>query len=146
MSNRIIRINPTGDNNDLCAYCLKGFVNKRNILDQHITRYNNPGEKHEVENMRNCLQEDTRKDVSILIPASIVVFDANGGKTDVEFDGFIIHPNRKTQQVTFLEAKVSREAGHAENELKQKLVKLGFSVPNDSIIRSGYDAHYNHSI
>ena len=74
------------------------------------------------------------------------MFDANGAKTDVEFDGFIIHPYRKTQQVVFLEAKVSREAGHAESELKQKLVKLGFSVPSDSIIRSGNDAHYIHSI
>lgn len=146
LSNRIIRINPTGDNNDVCAYCLKGFVNKRNTLDQHVKKYSDHGEKHEVENMRSCLQEDTKKDVSILIPASIIVFDANGAKTDVEFDGFIIHPYRKTQQVVFLEAKVSREAGHAESELKQKLVKLGFSVPSDSIIRSGNDAHYIHSI
>lgn len=146
LSNRIIRINPTGNNNHICVYCLKGFANKRNILNQHIMSYNDPGERHEVEHMINFLQNDTKKDISILIPASIVVLDVNGGKTDVEFDGFIIHPYRKEHQVVFLEAKVSRAAGNAVKELKQKLLKLGFAILPADIIRSGNDAHYIYNI
>lgn len=146
LGNRTIWINPTGENNEICAYCLKGFANKIKKLDQHIKNYSDPGEKHEVENMKNYLQNDTKRDVSILIPASIVVLDVNGGKKDVEFDGFIIHPYRKKQQITFLEAKVSKGAGNASKELKQKLRKLGFSIQPSSIIRTGNDAHYIHSV
>lgn len=146
LNNRLISINSTGDNLDTCVYCLKGFVNKRKALDKHISNYVDPGAKHEVENMRTYLQTDTTKDISILVPASIVVFDSNGGKKDIEFDGIIIHPYRKSNQIVFLEAKISRAAGKAEKELKQKLTKLGFVVSAANIIRTGNDAYHVHNV
>lgn len=146
LKNRIIKINPTGDNNDVCAYCLRGSVNKKNILNNHIKNYSDPGEKHEIEHMINILHNDNRKDFSILIPASIIVLDINGGKSDVEFDGFIIHPYRKIEQIVFLEAKASKIAGKAKKELKIKLDKLNFNVNNNDIIRTGDDAYYSFSI
>lgn len=145
-NNRLIRINPTGNNIDSCVYCIKGFANKRKALDLHISNYVDPGAKHEVENMRTYLQTDTTKDISILVPASIVVFDSNGGKKDIEFDGIIIHPYRKSNQIVFLEAKISRAAGKAEKELKQKLTKLGFVVSAANIIRTGNDAYHVHNV
>lgn len=146
LDNRIIQINPTGDNNDICVYCIKGSKNKQSALDKHIKYYNEPGEKHEVEHMRNYMRNDVKKDLSILVPASIVVFDRNRGKKDVEFDGFIIHPFRTSHQIVFLEAKVSREAGHAEKELREKLKKLNFRINPNDVILTGCDAHYKHSL
>ena len=146
LNNRNIKINPTGDNNNICAYCLRGSVNKKNILNKHIEKYSDAGEKHEIEHMINIISNDNKKDFSILIPASIIVFDINGVKSEVEFDGFIIHPYRKTEQIVFLEAKVSKTAGKANKELKNKLDKLNFNVNYNDINRTGDDAYFLYSI
>lgn len=142
LNNRRIRINPTADNNNTCVYCVKGSVAKQNILNKHLANYSDDAKKHEIENMITFLENDVKRDVSILIPASIVVFDANERKTDVEFDGFIINPNRSSEQIVFLEAKVSKAAGNAKKELRNKLEKLGFHVDANDIHPSGNDAYY----
>ena len=111
-----------------------------------MSSYDEIDQKHEVENMRNYLQNDIKRDVSILIPASIIVFDQNGAKVDVEFDGIIIHPYRNTQQVIFLEAKLSRAAGHAESDLKMKLDKLNIPNAIEDIQRINSDAYFLYSI
>ena len=148
LDNRMIQINPTGEDNDedICVYCVKGSKNKLQIINNHIKYYNEPAQRHEVEHMRDYMQNETKKDLSILVPASIVVFDTNNSKTDVEFDGFIIHPYRTTHQIVFLEAKVSREAGHAEKELRKKLKRLNWEISPADITLTGFDAHYMHSL
>lgn len=148
LNNRRIRINPTGEynNKNICTYCIKGAKAKQNELSKHLSFYNDEGEKHEIENMINFLLNDTKRDLSLLIPASIVVFDVSGSNTDVEFDGFVINPWRVSDQLIFLEAKVSRAAGNAKRELRKKLIKLGFEVNPNDIIRTGNDAFYNYTI
>ena len=66
----------------------------------------NEDENHEVEFLLSQIEGDSINDTTITIPASIIVYqkDAVGRKLS-EFDGLIIHPMRKQNQVIFLEAK-----------------------------------------
>jgi len=146
LKNRNILINPSSSNISTCAYCVKGSNNRLNILLSHISKYEEGGAKHEVENMINNLTDDKIKDTSILIPSSIIVFDKNGEKSEVEFDGMVIHPYRLENQVVFLEAKETKAAGNAKKELKKKFDKLGIVYSLEKIEYKMPDAYYRYSI
>lgn len=86
----------------------------------------NEDENHEVEFLLSQLIDDTVNDTTITIPASILVYqkDAIGRKLS-EFDGMIIHPMRKVNQVIFLEAKNrDKKPSFGKNCLIEKLVSI----------------------
>lgn len=103
---------------------------------------------HEVNFLIECLENDTRNDTTITIPASILVYQKNApGKKLCEFDGMIIHPNRKSNQVILLEAKnTSNAPSYAKKCLCEKLDKIGYTYNKDNIKIKGYDAYLNLSI
>ena len=92
--------------------------------------YGTAGARHEVQFMRDCLLDDKTNDTSILIPASILLYQpSNPGKTFCEYDGLVIHPYRKEGQVLFLEAKDTKKAEQfAKRCLKEKFIKTDISL------------------
>lgn len=86
--------------------------------------------------------------MQLLIPASILVCrkDAVGRKLS-EFDGIIIHPMRKEQQVIFLEAKNrDRKPSFGKNCLVGKFGNFSFEYVADDIMIVDYDAYWKYSI
>ena len=78
--------------------------------------------------MNGCLKKDDINDTSITIPASILIIKKDlPGKILCEFDGMIIHPMRKNDQLIFLEAKnTSKNPSKAKKELAISLDKLNY--------------------
>ena len=108
----------------------------------------NKDENHEVEFLLSQISDDSVNDTTITVPASILVYqkDAVGRKLS-EFDGIIIHPMRKEQQVVFLEAKNrDRKPSFGKNCLKEKLDNFSFKYVADDVIIVGYDAYCKYSI
>ena len=92
---------------DTCVICTRGKKARINAIQNLLkSSIGNEDENHEVEFLLSQISDDSINDTTITIPASILVYqkDAVGRKLN-EFDGIIIHPMRKEQQVIFLEAK-----------------------------------------
>lgn len=92
---------------NICVVCTRGKNTRiKEIQSLLKTSIANEDENHEVEFLLSQIAEDSINDTTITIPASILVYqkDAVGRKLS-EFDGLIIHPMRKQNQVIFLEAK-----------------------------------------
>jgi hypothetical protein len=96
----------------------------------------------------NRLKEDNVNDTSISIPASILVYQKGAvGRKLCEFDGMIIHPFRKNEQMMFLEAKnTSNNPAYGRKCLKEKLDKLSFRYEYDDIAIVGFDAIWKYSL
>lgn len=108
----------------------------------------NKDENHEVEFLLSQIAGDSINDTTITIPASILVYqkDAVGRKLS-EFDGMIIHPMRKENQVIFLEAKNrDRQPSFGKNCLKEKFDKFTFDYSEDDIKIVDYDAYWKYTI
>lgn len=108
---------------DTCVICTRGKNTRiraiQNLLKSSV---GNEDENHEVEFLLSQISNDSINDTTITIPASILVCrkDAVGRKLS-EFDGIIIHPMRKEQQVIFLEAKNrDRKPSFGKNCLVEK--------------------------
>lgn len=126
-----------------CVICTFGSKNRLNaiqgLLDDSKAA---PNILHEGEFLRSRLLNDKRKDTSLTLPCSIVLYGEDG-KTDFEFDGLIIHPNRVAEQVVFLEAKLMKSKSiKARTELHAKLKDLGFDIPLDDLTLVGNDCYY----
>lgn len=147
--NRRMVINATSSS-PICLFCLKGKLNRKKAIDTHLSNYLPAPDpiRHEVEHMLNVISSDTKNDTAILIPASILLFSKSEveTKTEIELDGLVIFPFRTSDQIIFLESKKSRDAGHAEKELKQKLEKMGIEVYATNMHYTNPDAHYTYSI
>ena len=104
--------------------------------------------KHEVEFMESQLVQDNRNDTSICVPASIEASKKEEpGKQLCEFDGIVIHPMRKSEQVVFLEAKNTADhPGHGKKCLRRKLNKLKVSYEEEKIIVVDHDAVMKYSV
>lgn len=105
---------------------------------------------HEVDFLKNVLMLDNRNEVIITIPASIRV---NPYKEDEafphEYDGMIIYPNRKEDQVVFLEAKNGKFKYNNENAvdcLKHKLDDASIIYNPEDIIELGKDCYWYYTI
>lgn len=132
-----------------CVFCTRG--SKARIKEIENLLKNNFGtvdERHEVEFMKKCLQLDSTNDVSICIPASIVVLEKENQERKIcEFDGLIIHPNRKNNQIVFLEAKnTDKRESYGKKCLKEKFDKLGLEYNIDDIKIKDKDAMMEYSI
>lgn len=136
-------------NRDICVVCTRGKNTRikelRSLLKSSI---GNEDENHEVEFLLNQIRNDSVNDTTVTIPASILVYqkDAVGRKLS-EFDGMIIHPMRKTNQVIFLEAKNrDKKPAFGKNCLIEKLDKFSLEYTSDEIKIVDYDAYWKHSI
>lgn len=136
-------------NRDACVICTRGKnTRKRAIQNLLNSSIGNKDENHEVEFLLSQISDDSVNDTTITVPASILVYqkDAVGRKLS-EFDGIIIHPMRKEQQVVFLEAKNrDRRPSFGKNCLKEKLDNFSFKYVADDVIIVGYDAYCKYSI
>jgi len=130
-----IVIKPTIDR-DKCVICTRGKNSRVKELEDLL--HNSVGtadENHEVEFLLELLDSDSINDTSITIPASILVYQKNAvGRQLCEFDGLIIHPMRKTNQLVFLEAKNKNEKPtFAKNCLNEKLNKFSINYNDNNI-------------
>ena len=108
----------------------------------------NEDENHEVQFLLSQIVDDSTNDTTITIPASILVYqkDAIGRKLS-EFDGLIIHPMRKSNQVIFLAAKNrDKKPNFGKKCLMEKFSKFSFKYAPDTIEIVGYDAFWKYSI
>ena len=63
-----------------------------------------------------------------------------------EFDGLAIFPNRKENQILFLEAKYRRKEAGANKCLLEKFEKQHIDVDEADIQKVGHDCFYWHTI
>lgn len=141
-------IKPTIDR-EKCVICTRGKNTRVKEIKSLID--NSTGtedEKHETEFLLSRLISDSINDTSITIPASILLYQKNAmGRKLCEFDGMIIHPMRKTDQVVFLEAKNHNEKpALAKNCIKEKLNKLQIKYKYDDIQTVDCDAYLKYTV
>lgn len=142
-SNKLV-INPT-IHSKTCVVCTRGKKARLNCIDNLLKEAKgNEDERHEVEFIRNCLSDDTINDTSIIVPASIVVYTPQDkGDKSSEFDGIVIHPFRKVEQIRFFEAKNTEyKPTYAKKCLIRKFKKLSceFQYNEQDVIITGHDA------
>lgn len=135
-------IKPTIDR-ERCVACTRGKNARIRELSALVRgSVGNEDETHEAQFLLDCLKIDNVNDTSICIPASILVYNKNTiGKVLCEFDGMIIHPMRKQNQILFLEAKNTRyKPDYGKNCLIEKLNKLSIIYDANEIQTVGHDA------
>lgn len=134
---------------DSCVVCTRGKNTRIKELQLLLKNsIGNEDENHEVNFLLNQLTDDTVNDTTITIPASILVYqkDAIGRKLS-EFDGMIINPMRKINQVIFLEAKNrDKKPSFGKRCLIEKLDKFSLEYISDDITIVDYDAYWKYSI
>lgn len=141
-------IKPTIDK-EKCVICTRGKnMRIKALIDLLEQSVGTEDEKHEVEFMRTMLNQETTNDTTIMIPASILVFQKQAiGRTLCEFDGMIIFPVRKSEQVVFLEAKNRKDSPSVgKNCLREKFDKLSIEYSIDDICLEKCDAYYLYSV
>lgn len=141
-------INPT-INKESCVVCTRGKNMRIKELKSLLkSSTGNEDENHEAKFLLSQLANDVINDTTITIPASILIYKKNAvGKKLCEFDGMIIHPMRKVNQVIFLEAKNTRKhPDYAKKCLAEKLNKLSLEIISTDIKTVNHDAFYKYSI
>ncbi len=132
-----------------CVLCTRGKNSRieelKNILEQGLGTND---ERHEVEFLISCLDNDNKNDISITVPSSILVLEKDKQvKKICEFDGMIIHPNRENNQIVILEAKnINKSPSFAKKCLVKNLEKLNIPYDEDSLEIRNYDAMVKISI
>jgi len=143
-----IVIKPTIDK-EKCVICTRGKNARINEIESLLVcTIGHENQNHEIQFMRKLLKTDVLNDTSITIPASIVVYQRDAvGRKLCEFDGLIIHPMRKANQIIFLEAKnTSYKPAGGKKCLMEKLNKLLFEYSSDDIMIDGHNAYWNLSV
>ncbi len=136
-------------NRDICVICTRGKNTRIKKLQSLLkSSIGSEDENHEVDFLLSRVFNDSINDTTITIPASILVYqkDATGRKLS-EFDGLIIYPMRKSNQVVFLEAKNrDKNPSCGKNCLIEKFDKFSFEYESGNIEIVGYDAFWKYSI
>ena len=131
-----IDINPTVSLD--CVFYIRGNKAKDSLLDNILQQnIGTVDQAHEVKFMQDVLRLDQICDTSILIPSSIVINNTDNEPIK-EFDGLMIHPTRQT--IVFLEAKNTKDSGHAVEQLRDKLKTFSIA-PNANIQKYYHDAY-----
>ena len=141
-------IKPTIDR-EKCVICTRGKNSRvKELRSLLCASVGTEDENHEVEFLLSQLESDSINDTSITLPASILVYQKDAvGRKLCEFDGMIIHPMRKMDQVVFLEAKNRNEKpAFGKNCLKEKLDKFPIRHNYDDIQIVSCDAYLKYSI
>ena len=136
-------------NRETCVICTRGKNTRIRAIENLLkSSIGNEDENHEVKFLLSQISDDSINDTTITIPASILVYqkDAAGRKLS-EFDGMIIHPMRKENQVIFLEAKNrDRQPSFGKNCLIEKFDKFSFEYVSEDVMIIDYDAYWKYSI
>lgn len=134
--------------NETCVLCIKGNVRKAKEIKKLLNASKADGDKkHEIEFLLDYIEKDSFKDVSILIPARIVVYKKDNKSIQNEFDGLIVHPNRCCKQVVFLESKNTRKGKiKGKNCLKEKFENLNIRYDEKDIKIMSRDAYMEYTI
>lgn len=143
-----VEIKPTIDK-EKCVFCARGKNKHVKEINSLIEKdISNDDEKHEAQFLLKCLKTDMKSDISICIPASITVYEKTTIlKTLCEFDGMIIYPMRKEEQIIFLEAKnTDKRPSYGKNCLAKKLDKLGINYNSDDIKIVDHDAVFRYTL
>ena len=134
---------------ETCVICTRGKNARIKELQLLLkSSVGNADENHEVNFLLSQIDNDSINDTTVTIPASILVYqkDATGRKLS-EFDGLIIHPMRKSNQIIFLEAKNrDKKPSFGKNCLIEKFDKFSFKYVSDNIEIVDYDAFFKYSI
>lgn len=136
-------------NRDKCVVCTRGknarIKELQSLLDFSI---GNEDEKYEVDFLLTQLDNDSINDTTITIPASILVYQKDAvGRKLCEFDGLIIHPMRKLNQVIFLEAKNREKRPSLSKKcLIEKFDKFSFECASEDIEIVEHSAFWRYSI
>ena len=136
-------------NRDICVVCTRGKKTRIKELQSLLkSSIGNEDENHEVEFLLSRIVNDPINDTTITIPASILVYHKDSvGRKLSEFDGLIIHPMRKSNQIIFLEAKNrDKKPSFGKNCLVEKFDKFSFKYAEDKIKIVDYDAFGEYSI
>lgn len=136
-------------NRDVCVVCTRGKNTRIKELQALLkSSIGNEDENHKVEFLLSQIVDDLINDTTITIPASILVYKKDSlGRKLSEFDGMIIHPMRKTNQIIFLEAKNrDKKPSFGKNCLIEKLDKFSLEYVSDDIKIVDYDAYWKYSI
>lgn len=134
---------------DVCVVCTRGKNTRIQALQALLqSSIGNIDENHEVEFLLSQIKDDAVNDTSITIPASILVYHKNAVSRKLsEFDGMIIHPMRKDNQIIFLEAKNrDRHPSFGKRCLKEKFDKLSIDYLEDDIQIVDYDAYWKFTL
>lgn len=125
-------------NSEKCVICTRGRKSRiKEIKELLKSSIGNKDENHEVELLLEQLLIDTKNDTSILIPASIVVYNKGTSINLCEFDGLIIHPMRNKHQIIFLEAKnTTDKPSYGKKCLKDKIKKISLNSTDDIFINN----------
>ncbi len=128
-----------------CVICTKG--KQRRIVELSKLMYDGTeDQQHEVKAMMVYLQNEQLNDIAITVPGSTIVY-GDDGKTIAEFDGIVIFPNRKQNQIVLIEAKnTKRKPGYGKNCLLSKLTDLGIGFNPNDIKRFDHDAYYRMTV
>lgn len=127
----------------ICVLYTQGSRKRLNAVKRLLdASRSSPDILHEGMFLYSRLKMDHKNDTSLILPCSIIVY-RDDGQMDAEFDGLIIHPNRKRGQVIFLEAKNTKSKPEkARNELKKSLQSLGLGVSKDDLVLIDHDCFY----
>ena len=129
--------------------CTRGKNKRINTIETLLKdSIGNEDENHEIKFMLDQIKKDSTNDTTITIPASIVVYKKHAiGRELSEFDGLIMHPMRKSNQVIFLEAKNKKKKKCSGKKcLIEKFDKFSIKYNPNKIEIVNYDAFYKYSI
>ncbi len=131
-----------------CLHTRKKCKNKRTLQSLLKSSIGNEDENHEVNFLLSRIIDDSINDTTITVPASILVYQKDAvGRNLSEFDGLIIHPMRKSNQIIFLEAKNrDKKPSLGKNCLIEKFDKFSFEYVSDNIEIVDHDAFWKYSI
>ena len=133
---------------DVCVICTRGKNTRIKEIQSLLKGSSgNEDKNHEIEFLLSNIKDDIVNDTSITIPASILVYKNSDGSKLSEFDGMIIHPMRKNNQIIFLEAKNrDKQPSFGKNCLKDKFNKFSFDYLEEDIQVVDCDAYLKFTI
>ena len=142
-----VRIKATVDEKH-CVLCTRGKKKRIKVIEDLLSQgLGTPDQRHEVEHLKYCLTLNETNNTTLLIPGSIVVYNPeNLDRTICEFDGLIIYPTKKEEQILFLEAKNMSESGKAKKCLCRKLNQLKLPYDQNQIQTHEQDVYLYKSI
>jgi len=127
----------------ICVLCTRGKNLRINAIRKLLNSGNgNTDQRHEVDHLIYCLSNDVSNDTTLSIPGSIIVYDNTRPDQKLcEFDGMIIFPMRRQNQIILLESKNSKESAGANKCLCKKLDKLGVSYIKGEMLQHNKDVY-----
>jgi len=143
-----LQIVPTIDDK-VCMFVKRGKSARISYIDKLLSAgLGKEDARHEVQFIKTYLARDNKNDTAIILCGSLLVFDkAQTGRTLREYDGLIIFPFRKKDQIVFVEAKNTKDRpGFAKKCLKEKLDITPLQYNGADIVTVEHDCYLKYTI